>query len=70
MSDIAVDRDRCGYCGGCVVVCHDDAIELLETQLTIDDRCTLCRACVVFCPVGALTIMESVGARRAVTHVA
>ncbi len=52
--EITVNSEACGYCGGCVVVCHDDAIELAEVRLTISDSCTFCDACVVFCPVGAL----------------
>ncbi|SVA86824.1 uncharacterized protein METZ01_LOCUS139678 [marine metagenome] len=30
-----MDTEICGYCGGCVVVCHDEAIELAEVRLTI-----------------------------------
>lgn len=56
---IAVDGDRCGYCGGCVIVCHDDAIDLLETRLTINERCTFCNACEVFCTVGALAMEQT-----------
>ena len=55
---IHIDTETCGYCGGCVVVCHDDAIELVEVQLTISEACTLCNACVVFCPVGALEMTD------------
>jgi electron transfer flavoprotein alpha subunit len=58
MCRIVIDRETCGYCGGCVVVCHDEAIELAEVELVITDRCTLCNACVVFCPVGALEMAE------------
>ena len=32
---IDMDTEICGYCGGCVVVCHDEAIELAEVRLTI-----------------------------------
>ncbi|MBM3264857.1 MAG: 4Fe-4S binding protein [candidate division Zixibacteria bacterium] len=63
MSRIAVEGEICGYCGGCVIVCHDDAITLQEVQLTIDEKCTLCNACVVFCPVGALTMVETMEER-------
>jgi len=58
---IDIDTETCGYCGGCVVVCHDDAIDLAEVRLTISDACTLCNACVVFCPVGALETVDDEG---------
>ena len=55
---IDVNSEKCGYCGGCVVVCHDDAIELAEVNLIISNACTMCNACVVFCPVGALKSVD------------
>lgn len=45
----------CRYCGACVAVCPELAMELLETQLIIyAERCKKCGNCVVTCPVGAL----------------
>lgn len=51
---VKVDRARCSYCGGCVSLCPEDAIELAETRLTISEACTECGLCVPACPVGAL----------------
>lgn len=51
---VAVDRHRCGYCGGCVSVCPIGAIELAETRLLIDESCTDCGLCLNVCPAGAL----------------
>ncbi|TEU16535.1 MAG: hypothetical protein E3J21_10535 [Anaerolineales bacterium] len=36
---VIVDRQRCGYCGGCVSLCPVGAIELAETRLVIDRAC-------------------------------
>jgi len=51
-----LDRDKCSYCGGCVGICPENALELRETVLCIDEeRCKNCGLCAKFCPVGALT---------------
>lgn len=48
-------EDRCDYCGCCVGVCPEDAIELKESELIIiEDLCTNCSKCVWSCPVEAL----------------
>lgn len=42
---------KCDFCGCCVGVCPEDAIELLESDIRIiDERCTNCRKCVWACP--------------------
>lgn len=52
---IKIDRYKCGYCGACVSVCPNDAIELVGTWIRIDDeKCNPCKVCVNICPVGAL----------------
>lgn len=46
---------QCDYCGCCVGVCAEDAIELMESHISIiDERCTNCRKCVWACPWEAL----------------
>ncbi len=53
---IEVDKSRCCYCGGCVGVCPQDALELKETILFVDnDKCIGCGICIKFCPVDALS---------------
>jgi len=48
-------RDKCDYCGCCVGVCPEDAIELKEAELNIiDESCTNCSKCVWVCPYEAL----------------
>ena len=52
---IAVKEDLCDFCGTCVSVCPQDAIELLEARLIIDEEsCTECINCVNVCPLHVL----------------
>lgn len=53
---VIVDRQRCGYCGGCVSLCPVGAMELAETRLVIAQTCTDCGLCLGACPVGALSL--------------
>jgi digeranylgeranylglycerophospholipid reductase len=53
---VIVDRQRCGYCGGCISLCPVGAIELAETRLVIDQTCMDCGLCLSACPVGALSL--------------
>ncbi|MBW7887646.1 MAG: 4Fe-4S binding protein [Bacteroidetes bacterium] len=48
---IYVKPDKCDFCGACVGVCPEDAIELKEAEINIiEERCTNCRKCVWACP--------------------
>ncbi len=50
-----VDKNICLYCGGCVGVCPQDAMELRETILFISpEKCNDCGICEKFCPSSAL----------------
>ncbi len=50
-----VNRDICGYCGACVSVCPENAIELIDLHLNIDYQiCKNCLSCVKVCPLGAM----------------
>jgi len=52
---IKIIEDKCDYCGCCVGVCPEDAIELKEAELKIiEELCTNCAKCVWVCPVEAL----------------
>lgn len=52
-----INLDKCLYCGGCVGVCPQTALELQETVLNVNPKkCTECGICVRFCPVGALSL--------------
>jgi MinD superfamily P-loop ATPase len=48
-------QSQCDFCGTCVGVCPENAIELAETTLVIlEDLCTACMNCVIICPTAAL----------------
>jgi Fe-S-cluster-containing hydrogenase component 2 len=49
---IEILPDRCDFCGCCVGVCPEDAIELKEASIRIiDERCTNCSKCIWVCPI-------------------
>ncbi|MCX7984996.1 MAG: 4Fe-4S binding protein [Bacteroidetes bacterium] len=46
---------KCDFCGCCVGVCPEDALELLEARISIiEERCTNCRKCEWACPWNAI----------------
>jgi Fe-S-cluster-containing hydrogenase component 2 len=48
---IEILPDTCDFCGCCVGVCPEDAIELKEASIAIiEERCTNCAKCVWACP--------------------
>ncbi|NYT17684.1 MAG: ferredoxin [Methanomicrobiales archaeon] len=55
---LKIHRDICGYCGCCVSVCPEGALELIDAYLEVDDSCTSCGICAKVCPLGALEVMK------------
>ncbi|MDD4126225.1 MAG: 4Fe-4S binding protein [Methanomicrobium sp.] len=56
---IKVRREVCGYCGACVSVCPEGAIELIDAYLSVDNEtCKLCKICLRVCPLGALEVSD------------
>lgn len=56
--------DKCDFCGCCVGVCPEDAIELKEAEIfIIDERCTNCAKCVWSCPIEVIKFNKE-GVRR------
>lgn len=48
---IEIKPNTCDFCGCCVGVCPEDAIELQEANIEIiESRCTNCAKCVWCCP--------------------
>lgn len=59
MITIHHNPDKCDYCGTCVAVCPEDAIELAESSLTICyQRCSACKRCIFVCPIHALEVED------------
>ncbi|HDR74325.1 MAG TPA: ferredoxin, partial [Methanoculleus sp.] len=46
----------CGYCGACVSVCPEGALELIDAYLSVSDACINCGICARVCPLGALEV--------------
>jgi len=56
---IVIRREICGYCGACVSVCPEAALELVDAYLEIDaEKCKNCSICVRVCPLGALEVSD------------
>lgn len=55
---LIINRYKCGYCGACVGVCPETALELVETWLEVGDNCVGCGRCTKICPLGALELIE------------
>ena len=72
---IEILPDKCDFCGCCVGVCPEDAIELKEAEIfIIDERCTNCSKCVWSCPIEVIkfnkngVLLKSVSSVRSVCN--
>jgi len=57
---LKVYREICGYCGCCVAVCPEGALELIDAYLSVGQECTQCGVCAKVCPLGALEVTNEV----------
>jgi ferredoxin len=57
-SMLKIRREVCGYCGACVSVCPEGALELIDAYLSVDDSCRNCGICARICPLGALEVWD------------
>ncbi|MCX6693814.1 MAG: 4Fe-4S binding protein [Methanomicrobiales archaeon] len=55
---LSVRRDICAYCGCCVSVCPQGALELIDAYLDVGSSCTSCGICAKACPLGALEVKD------------
>ncbi len=53
-----IRREICGYCGACVSVCPEGALELVDAYLTVETTCINCGICEKVCPLGALEVVK------------
>lgn len=57
---LIIKREVCGYCGACVSVCPEGALELVDAYLTVDpETCIECGICSKICPLGALEVKNA-----------
>jgi NAD-dependent dihydropyrimidine dehydrogenase PreA subunit len=51
---IKIDTEKCTGCGGCIDLCPQIAIAMINDVVTIDEEtCTECKICVKVCPMSA-----------------
>ncbi len=55
---LRIDRATCCYCGTCIPVCPEMALELIDAFLAVNASCRLCGICEKICPVGALEVLH------------
>ncbi len=56
---IVFHEDICDYCGTCVSVCPQDAIELSESEIRlVIERCDGCQRCCLVCPLRAVEVCK------------
>jgi L-aspartate semialdehyde sulfurtransferase ferredoxin len=51
---VTIDKKKCIQCGGCVGVCPQNALELMEWGIERNDKCNGCLICKKFCPFEAI----------------
>ncbi|MCK5423307.1 MAG: 4Fe-4S binding protein [Deltaproteobacteria bacterium] len=51
---IKIDTEKCTGCGGCIDLCHQIAIAMIDDVVTVDEEtCSECKICVKVCPMRA-----------------
>ena len=64
---LTLDRDRCGGCGMCTIVCPHAVFAMDNSKARIADRdaCMECGACARNCPTQAVSVRSGVGCAAA-----
>jgi pyruvate formate lyase activating enzyme len=55
--ELAFTLSKCFYCGKCLEVCPEKAVQFENPQRIDRSRCTVCGLCVALCPTGALEVI-------------
>lgn len=57
---IKIDGNKCNRCGKCAAVCHEGAIEMINSKakLTREDYCDGLGVCLPACPTDAIILEE------------
>jgi len=51
---VKIDNTKCTGCGGCIDLCSEIAISMINDVVTINDElCTECGTCLKVCPMKA-----------------
>ena len=51
---ITIAAEKCTGCGGCIDLCPQIAIAMIDDVVTVDDeKCNECQMCVKVCPMKA-----------------
>jgi len=51
---IKIDTEKCTGCGGCIDLCPEIAISMINDVVTVNDEiCTECGTCIKVCPMKA-----------------
>ena len=59
MVKIKIINSKCTVCGGCIDLCPEIAINMIDDIVTInDDLCTECGTCINICPLNAPYTVE------------
>lgn len=51
---VEIDRNVCGMCLACAMLCPEEIFSIIEEKLEIADGCIDCGICVEGCPVKAI----------------
>ena len=56
---IKIDTEKCTGCGGCIDLCPQIAIAMINDVVNVDEeKCNECKICVKVCPVRAPHVVE------------
>ena len=59
---VRVNTDECVVCGGCIDLCPEIALRMIDDLVSVDEeKCITCKICVKVCPVGAPFVTEAAG---------
>ena len=51
---VAIDKEKCTGCGGCIDLCPEIAMSLVNDVATVNNElCTECGTCIKVCPMKA-----------------
>ena len=51
---VKIDTEKCTGCGGCIDLCPQIAISMIDDVVTVDEeKCNECNMCVKVCPMKA-----------------